>query len=151
MTKEKKPSYKWVRRLVDKITKTVSPLNNSFEYYGYHIEQSSGTVDYTCVCIYDKGNWRNTLAEFDFDFWTKELHFTSYVDDDLRMAIVKAFVEFYNPLNVSDDTIEERRREYQEYIDNPDVYIEEAVENAKKEIEIIDSLPIGMVYRDKLK
>jgi hypothetical protein len=151
MRKEKKPAYGWVKRLVNKITKSNAPLNNSFEYYGYQVEQYSGTVDYTSVTIFDKGRWRRELVEFDFDFWTKKLHFCSYIDDDFRMAVVKAFVEYYDDVNVSDDTLDERRKEYQEYLDNPDEYVEEAVKEAKRQMEIIDSLPIDWVNKNDLK
>lgn len=152
MAKEKKPAYGWIKRLVNKITQSNAPLNNSFEYYGYQVEQYSGTVDYTSVTIFDKGRWRRELGEFDFDFWTKELHFCSYIDDDFRMAVVKAFVEYYDDdVNVSDDTLDERRKEYQEYLDNPDEYVEEAVEEDKRQMEIIDNLPIDWVNKNDLK
>ena len=152
MAKEKEPAYGWIKRLVNKITQSNAPLNNSFEYYGYQVEQYSGTVDYTSVTIFDKGRWRRELGEFDFDFWTKELHFCSYIDDDFRMAVVKVFVEYYDDdVNVSDDTLDERRKEYQEYLDNPDEYVEEAVEEAKRQMEIIDNLPIDWVNKNDLK
>ena len=143
MAKVKKPAYNWMKRLINRITQSDASLNNDFDYYGYHVNQSSGTVDYTSVTIYDKDHRHRELGEFSFDFWTKELHFVSYIDDDFRMAVVKAFVEFYDEVNVSDETLDERRQEYQEYIDNADEYIEEAVEDAKKQIDIIDKLPMG--------
>ena len=69
------------------------------------------------------------------------------------MAVVKAFVEYYDDddVNVSDDTLDERRKEYQEYLDNPDEYAEEAVEEAKRQMEIIDNLPIDWVNKNDLK
>lgn len=143
----KKKHYKWIMHLIDKITQSDAPLNNYFNYYGYEITQMSGTVDYTDVYIRDG---RNTLADFSFDFWTKELNFESYENDELRFAIVDAFVSIYEEVNVSDNTINERKSEYQEYIDNPEEYVEEAVEKAKKEMEIIENLPIGWVNRNLL-
>lgn len=145
---EKKKSYKWVKRLINKITKDDAPLNNHFEYYGYTIMQGSGTRDFTDVTILDKKN--HSIAEFDYDFLTEELIFSSYCDDEIRMAILKGFLECYNAIRVSDETLKERREEYEEYVFNPDEYIEEAVEKAKKELAIIDKLPIGYVRKRDL-
>lgn len=151
MAKEKKRTYGWVKRLVNKITKSDAPLNNSFEYYGYTVEQLSGTRDYTSVEILDKGTWRDNLTDFSFDFLTKKLHFISYIDNDMRMAVVKAFVEYYDKVNVSDESLKDRRMEYQWYLDNSEEYDEDVLEDAKKELEIIDNLPMGWVGKKELE
>ena len=151
MAKEKKHTYGWVKKLVNKITKADAPLNNSFEYYGYGVEQLSGTPDYTSVDIFDKGTWRNELVRFSFDFMTRKLHFFSYADNEIRMAFVKAFVLYYNSVNVSDELLKDRRLEYQWYLDNSEEYDEDVLEDAKKELEIIDNLPMGWVKMKDLK
>lgn len=109
MTKENKNKYWWVRKLVDKITKTGAPLNNHFYYYDYEVYQMSGTVDYTAVTISTKYHPCQQIVDFSFDFWTKELHFVSYIDENIRISIIKAFTEFYDNVNVSDETIVKKK------------------------------------------
>ena len=46
-----KKSYKWLSRLIDKITKSDCPNNNYFMYYGHHVTLESGTPDYVSVNI----------------------------------------------------------------------------------------------------
>lgn len=151
MAKQKKPSYKWIYRLIDKITQSDSPNNNDFTFYGHHINQSSGKVDYTSVTIWEDTQYRHELADFSFDYWTKELHFESYRDYAIRNTIVAAFVRCYDSVRVSDETIEEVRRENEEYVNNPDGYIEEAVKRAQKELDMLDALPMGWVDESDIK
>lgn len=144
-----KNKYWWIKKLVNKITKTSSPLNNGFTYYGYNVEQSSGMRDFTSVVITDSKH--NYVADFGFDFWTDELIFYNYIDYEIRNKIVKAFADIYNSINVIDNTLTDITIECHEYIDNPDLYVEEAVEEAKKELETINNLPIGKVTKSNLK
>ncbi len=141
----KKISYKWIDRLVDKITKTEAPLNNEFDYYGRRIIQSSGTPDYTAVTIWDDNSRYGDLASFSFGFLTKNLHFEGYENDDIREAIVMAFVKLYDKICVSDELMKENRLEWEEYVNHPDIYVEEAVEEAREELDKLDKLSIGWV------
>lgn len=146
MKKEKKPTYKWVNRLVDKITRMNSPVNNEFIFYGHRIIQLSGVADETSVTILETDNrYSPELADFSFDFWTKELHFEGYIDYNFRDAIVKAFVTFYNSIIVSDGFIEDERKNCEEIVNKPDIYTEEAVAEAREELERLNNLPIGEV------
>ena len=90
----KKKTYKWLERLIDRITKTEQSNNDPFIYYGRRITLESGTRDYVSVHISDM-DYRNQ-KEFSIDFWTYELDFTSYEDYDERDAIIRAFKRIYN-------------------------------------------------------
>lgn len=147
----KKTLYKWINRLVEKITKTESPLNNEFDYYGRHIVQLSGTPDYTEVTIWDDNSRYGDLASFSFDFLTKNLHFEGYENDDIREAIVMAFVKLYDKICVSDELMKENRLGWEEYVNHPDIYVEEAVEEARKELDKLDKLSMGWVSVKDIK
>lgn len=88
-----KKKYRALKRLINKITKSNAPLNNSFSYYNYTVGQYSGTCDYTDVTIADFKN--RTECSFTFDFLTKELNFESYKTVEIRNAIIEAFKECY--------------------------------------------------------
>mgnify|MGYP006916030323 CR=1 FL=1 len=147
MAKQKKTSYKWLYRLIDRITKSDAPNNNYFDYYGHHVNQLSGTVDYTSVTIYKRCKFPITLLDFSFDYWTKELVLESYPDYEIRNALVDAFLECYGNIRVTDTQILETRKEYEEYINNPDEYIEDAVNDAREELKLIEMLPMGWVTK----
>lgn len=151
MAKQKKPSYKWIYRLIDKITKSDAPNNNEFIFYGHRVVQSSGTVDYTAITLWEDTQYRHELADFSFDYWTKHLHFDSYRDYDIRNIIVAAFIQCYDSVRITDNTIEEVRKENEEYVNNPDVYTEEAVAEAQKELDMLDALPMGWVNNNDIK
>jgi len=115
--------YNWLTRLIDKITKKDCPNNNSFIYYNHRVELMSGTVDYVDVHISDI-DYRNQKG-FTFDYWTKELCFTSYDNYDERDAIIKAFKRIYNDgwghVRIKyDQPWEEERKFYEPMLDNDD-------------------------------
>lgn len=131
----KKKSYKWLARLVDKITKNDCPNNNYFRYYGHIITLSSGTRDYVSVTIaeYDRG-WERNQIEFNFDFWTKELNFECYNDYDERDAIIKAFKSIYGCISIKYDAPwGEEKDFYLEMIDN-DEYDQEEIWKEYREL-----------------
>ena len=103
-----KTNYKWLARLVNRITKEGQPNNDSFSYYGHEVSLSSGTRDYVAVWIPD---WR---LDFSFDFWTKELIFTSYGEYEERDTIIRAFRAIYNDrwqtVKVFDEQLDEDKR-----------------------------------------
>ena len=120
-----KKSYKWLERLIDKITRDDCPNNNSFNFYGHQVDLQSGTRDFTDVHIYDKsGRWQ---TNFSFDFWTKELDFSAYTDYDERDTIIKAFRSIYQRIRIgSDEPWQEKVRFYEPMIDN-DEYDQESI------------------------
>ena len=78
----KQKTYRFLNRLVDKITSKDCPNNDYFEYYGHKVTLQSGTHDFVDVTISDMDN-RNQIT-FSFDFWTKELCFDGYNNYDER-------------------------------------------------------------------
>lgn len=117
----KKKSYKWLERLIDKITKSDQLNNDSFVYYGHLVTLQSGTRDYVDVYITDMNY--NHHKEFDFDFWTKELGFVSYESYDERDAIIQAFRRIYGKRSVSigyDEPWDEERNDLEPLLNDPD-------------------------------
>lgn len=131
----KKKSYKWLARLIDKITKTDCPNNNYFWYYGREINLQSGTRDYVSVTIAeDDRGWRKNQIEFNFDFWTKELDFECYNNYDERDAIIKAFKSIYGRISIENDAPwEEEKKFYLPMIDN-DEYDQEKIWKEYREL-----------------
>lgn len=131
----KKKSYKWLARLIDKITKTDCPNNNYFWYYGREINLQSGTRDYVSVTIAeDDRGWRKNQIEFNFDFWTKELDFEDYNDYDERDAIIKAFKSIYGRISIKYDGPWGAEKDfYLEMIDN-DEYDQEEIWKEYREL-----------------
>lgn len=114
-----KKSYKWLSRLIDKITKSDCPNNNYFMYYGHHVTLESGTRDYVSVNIAeDNKGWRINQIDFNFDFWTKELVFDGYNNYDERDVIITAFKELYRDLSIVDYPWYEEWKFYEPMIDN---------------------------------
>lgn len=120
----KKKSYKWLSRLVDKITKTDCPNNNYFWYYGREVILLSGTRDYVSVTIAeDDRGWRKNQISFSFDFWTRKLVFESYNDYDERDAIINAFKSVYSYVRIEYDAPwTEEEKFYLPMIDNDEYY-----------------------------
>jgi hypothetical protein len=119
-----KKSYKWLSRLIDKITKSDCPNNNYFRYYGRIVTLQSGTRDYVSVNIseLDSRGFSVNQIDFSFDFWTKELVFSGYNNYDERDAIINAFKGIYNDrlerVRVTDYPWEEDEKLYLPMIDN---------------------------------
>ena len=109
-------SYRWLGRLIDKITKEDCPNNNYFEYYGHRITLQSGTRDYMDVYIRNKDD--REQVNFTYDFWTDELTFFSYNNYDERNAIIKAFKSIYRSIDITDEPWEEERKFYEPMLDN---------------------------------
>lgn len=83
-----------IKKLIDRITKTTAPINNSFKYYHYQVEQRSNNLLYTDVSIMDYETGEEKYS-FSFDFMLKELCLTSYKDIEVRDTIIKAFKDYY--------------------------------------------------------
>ena len=110
----KTTSYKWLSRLVNKITKSEQSLNDYFEFYGHEITLQSGTRDYVAVYINEYG------IDFSFDFWTNELVFESYGEYAQRDAIVSEFRKLYGNVKVEDEPWQEEMKSIEPMLDNDD-------------------------------
>ena len=99
--------YKWLSRLIDKITKNDCPNNNYFTYYGHEVTLQSGTRDYVDVTV-SKDNHEE--VSFTFDFWTKEVVFESYREYEERDAVIKALKVFYSHIDITDEPWDEEER-----------------------------------------
>lgn len=132
-----KKKYQALKRLIDKITKSNAPLNNSFSYYNYTVGQYSGTCDYTDVTIVDFKN--RTECTFTFDFSTKELNFENYKTVEIRNAIIEAFKECYEDvrLYITDELLDEEIKELENTFASysPDFFVEEEYNKMLKEYE----------------
>ena len=110
----KTTSYKWLSRLVNKITKSEQSLNDYFEFYGHEITLQSGTRDYVAVYINKYG------IDFSFDFWTNELVFESYGEYAQRDAIVSEFRKLYGNVKVKDEPWHKEMKSIEPMLDNDD-------------------------------
>lgn len=95
--KERKKTYKFIEKLIDKVT-TSKSNNTEFVCYGHLVELLSGTEDYVSVTIYNTDDrYGGGMADFDFDYLTKELHFVSSEGKALTEKIIATFRMFYSP------------------------------------------------------
>lgn len=127
-----------IKRLINKITKSDSPLNNSFYYYKYKILQYSGTVDYTDITIMDyEGN--KVICSFTFDFLLKELNFEEYKTVEIRNVIIEAFKECYEgvKLSITDESLNEEIKDLENTFASysPNFFDEEEYKNMLKNLE----------------
>lgn len=130
--------YRALKRLINKITKSDSPFNNSFYYYKYKILQYSGTVDYTDITIMDyEGN--KVICSFTFDFLLKELNFEEYKTVEIRNVIIEAFKECYEgvKLSITDESLNEEIKDLENTFASysPDFFDEEEYKKMLKNLE----------------
>lgn len=93
----KKPVYKFIKRLIDRITSVSQSNNDSFTYYGHFVNLQSGTRDFVAVTIYKGADmYSGSMADFTFDFWTKQLHIEYAESDSMEEAIITALKKLYN-------------------------------------------------------
>lgn len=98
----KKPAYKFITRLIDRITSVSQSTNDSFIYYGHHVNLQSGTRDYVAVTICRNSDmYSGSLADFTFDFWTKQLHIEHVNNDSMEEAIIRAFKSLYHSITIT--------------------------------------------------
>ncbi len=106
--KERKKTYKFIEKLIDKVT-TSKSNNTEFVCYGHLVELLSCTEDCVSVTIYNTyDRYEGEMAYFDFDYLTKELHFISSEGKALTEKIIVTFRMFYSPrrIRVSYDEVE---------------------------------------------
>lgn len=118
-----KKNYKWLARLIDKITSADCPNNNHFRYYGREVDLQSGMRNYVSVCVNDG---KNTI-DFSFDFLTKELTLESYESYAERDAIIKALKSWYNKIYINNDAPYEEELKFYEQMVGNDEYDQEEI------------------------
>jgi len=136
----------WLTKLINKITKDTSPLNDYFEWWNgkYCINVMSGQEDFA---IYDIYNYNQTkrLISFDFDYYTKTLTLTEYSTEYERITIINAFKSIYGYVLTVEDELSkdllDSIKELKEEIDNnKEDYDEEFINQINDNIEKLDAM-----------
>lgn len=97
----KTKAYKFIRRLIDRITSVNHSNNDTFVYYGQSVILQSGTRDFVSVTIKENEDVCSaSIADFSFDFWTKKLIIDYAVNRELEKEIINSFRKFYNKINI---------------------------------------------------
>lgn len=126
--KERKKTYKFIEKLIDKVT-TSESNNTEFVCYGHLVELLSGTEDCVSVTIYNTDDrYEGEMAYFDFDYLTKELHFFNSESKALTEKIIGTFRMLYSRrIRVSYDELEyeDTTYEYNETDESRDMYRED--------------------------
>lgn len=95
MARKGKKTYRFVERLIDKVTTSESD-NMCFTCYGHLVELLSGTADYVSVIIYNTDDrYDGEMVDFSFDYLTKNLHFVSSESKALTEKIISVFGVLY--------------------------------------------------------
>ncbi len=96
----------YINRLIGRVTSSSQPSNDSFVFYGRLVVLQSGTPDYVGVTIYHTDDrYSGEVADFSFDFLTKELYIGYAESEAISEAIIKAFRGIYGHINViTEDT-----------------------------------------------
>jgi len=94
---------KYITRLIGRITASSQSNNDSFDFYGHRIDLQSGTTDYVSATIYRPTDpYSGEIADFSFDYWTKELCIEYTESEELSNAIIAAFRNIYGHITVTD-------------------------------------------------
>lgn len=91
--------YNNIKRLIDKLTRTEQSLNDTFNYYEFNVIMQSGTNGYFNAHVSLKED-NYYIASFSFDYWTKEVHITDAVNDNVIMNIIEGFDILYGKNNI---------------------------------------------------
>lgn len=101
MTKKMNKTYKYIDKLINRIT-TCKSNNMYFTYYEHLVELSSGTKDYVSATIYKTvDRYKGEMADFSYDYWTHHLHFHYSGCKVLTERIINAFKVLYSPRQIS--------------------------------------------------
>ena len=92
--------YNNIKRLIDKLTITEQSLNDTFNYYEFKVIIQSGTNGYFNADVSLKEDNHCYIASFSFDYWTKEVHITDAVNDNVIMNIIEGFDILYGKNNI---------------------------------------------------
>lgn len=93
----RKPRYKYVEKLVGRITSSSQPNNAEFDYYGHLVTVSSGCADYFAVTVYrTTDRYSGEVADFSFEYaWTPSLFVEFAESDEMEAAIIQGFRNIY--------------------------------------------------------
>lgn len=92
----------FIHKLVDRITKDTQPTNDTFDFYGHKVDLQSGTTAYVSVTIYHTTDpYSGEVADFSFDFLTKELYIEYAESKKIGKAIEDAFRGIYGHIKVT--------------------------------------------------
>ena len=95
------PKHRWIDRLIDRTTSVNQSNNDTFTFYGHSVTLLSGTRDYVDVTVNTTTDlYSPSIAEFTFDFWTKELVIEYCGDEQIEKVIVSAFKRIYNNIKI---------------------------------------------------
>lgn len=92
--------YNNIKRLIDKLTRTEQSLNDTFNYYEFKVIIQSGTNGYFNADVSLKEDNHCYIASFSFDYWTKEVHISNAVNDNVIMNIIEGFDILYGKNNI---------------------------------------------------
>ena len=92
--------YNNIKRLIDKLTRTEQSLNDTFNYYEFKVIIQSGTNGYFNADVSLKEDNHCYIASFSFDYWTKEVHISDTVNDNVIMNIIEGFDILYGKNNI---------------------------------------------------
>ncbi len=91
----------YLRRLVERVTCARQCLNDTFTYYGHRVTLRSCMRAFVVVTVHTADSEQSpALTEFDFDFYTHKLHFDHSAHLAVTTAIVEAFDERYDRVQV---------------------------------------------------
>lgn len=92
----------YIHRLIGRVTSSSQSNNDAFTFYGHYIDLKSGLQDYVSVTIYHTTDpYSGEVADFGFDFWTKELYIEHAETEAVSEAIIKAFRSVYGHIKVT--------------------------------------------------
>ncbi len=95
------PILRWIDHLIGRITSVNQSNNDTFTFYGHCVTLQSGTRDYVDVTVNKTADlYSPSIAEFSFDFWTKELVIGYCGNEQIEKVIVSAFKRIYNNIKI---------------------------------------------------
>lgn len=95
-------TYKYIRRLVERITRSSQSLNDSFDYYKRQVTLQSGTRDFMAVTVTETDDrlFGSQLC-FDYDFDLRILNIEATQCRKMTNRLVEAFKDIYSGVKVS--------------------------------------------------
>ena len=95
-------TYKYIRRLVERITRSSQSLNDSFDYYKRQVTLQSGMRDLMVVIVTETDDrlFGSQLC-FDLDFDLSELNIEATQCRKMTNRLIEAFRELYSGVKVT--------------------------------------------------
>lgn len=93
----------FIPRLIGHITSSSQSNNDTFIFYGHRIDLQSGTPDYVDVTIYRTADrYSGEVANFSFDYLTKELYIEYADSEAVGNAVQAAFRNIYGHIKLTE-------------------------------------------------